>query len=75
MGSVAEILALVPNLGSSDRSIRQEAEQQMRAIDDRRRPTALVISTPDLLHFQGCWDLARSPEARDLTSLSAIGPR
>jgi hypothetical protein len=58
-GSVDEILSVVPDLASPSEPVRKGAEQRIRMIDARKRPTSLVILTPDMRHFLGCWDLDR----------------
>lgn len=59
-GSVAEVLAVVPRLANQDETIRKRAEEQLAAICARRRPTAIVIRTPDWEHFLGCWRVDRT---------------
>jgi hypothetical protein len=41
---------------------RQRADRLVDSVRADRRPTALVIATPDMLHFLGCWELARPEE-------------
>jgi hypothetical protein len=71
-GSVAEALALLRDLGyptgpfwvpiwrfPSDAE-RLKAEDQLRRIEEQRRPTQVVIFTRDMVEFLGCWRVGQS---------------
>ena len=68
-GSVNEVLFLIRDLGSptntiwvpvwkfSDEKAKQKAESYLENLRTNARPISIIISTPDFIHFRGCWDV------------------
>ena len=68
-GSVAEILSILQPLGQpagplwspvwrfSDHDALQKAEEQLRQVMSRSRPTTVVVYTHDMVEFLGCWNI------------------
>lgn len=86
-GSVAETQSVLEDLGgpthcywvpiwkfSSD-AARERGERQVQAVRAARRPTDLVIWTPDMEQFLGLWTVARTePDRKDWFAFLGIPP-
>lgn len=55
-GSIAAAQTHCASVAHATLETREMAEYGLREIEDHRQPTTLVISTPDMEHFAGCWD-------------------
>jgi hypothetical protein len=72
-GSVAEVVALVPDLASGDEAIRQQANLLLEAIRAKKRRTPLVVLTPDWEHFLGFWSVPPAAEDGKSDWFSLLG--
>jgi hypothetical protein len=71
-GSVAEIRQALRELGDPTGPVwvpvwrfptptaREHAEQRLREVQARARPTSVVIATRDMVHFFGRWEVERT---------------